>query len=327
MKLAIIGAGIAGLTCAREAASAGHDVTLFDKGRGPGGRCSTRRMDSPVGELSFDHGTMGFKTGSKEFSDEARQWLSKGWIALWEPRIARLDNNGLHEQHKSEKFCVGVPGMNGLLKGLSEGLNVQFGVRIHNLRRQDAQWVLTFEDDTPDFLCDGVISAVPAEQAAILLAGPSPELAKQAADVTSLPCWTVMLGFDAPLDVRFDLILGNGQPFNRLIRNASKPGRAPQETWVLQAGPDWSTDHVDWPKEEIIQELKSAFEAVTDTRAVPIAEAAHRWLYAFPSYGTGVPASWDEELNLGSCGDWHISPEIEGAWLSGRVLGERLKSL
>lgn len=327
MKLAIIGAGIAGLTCAREAVSAGHEVTLFDKGRGAGGRCSTRRMESPLGEVRFDHGTVGFKTGSKEFSDEARQWLEKGWIALWEPRIARLDKTGLREQHKSEKFCVGVPGMNSLLKGLCEGLDTRFGVRIHNLRREAAGWKLTFEDDTPDFTCDGVVMAVPAEQAAVLLKDIVPDQAKQAEDVSSLPCWTVMLGFESALPIDFDLILGNGMPFTRLVRNASKPGRDSAETWVLQAGPQWSSDHVDWPKEEILEELLSAFQAVTDTNAMPVLQSAHRWLYAFPAYSAGVPATWDEKMQIGTCGDWHISPEVEGAWMSGRVLGERLKTL
>ena len=327
MKLAIIGAGIAGLTCARQAAEAGHEVTVFDKGRGPGGRCSTRRMESPLGDLRFDHGTMGFKTGSKEFSDEARIWLNNGWIALWEPRIARLDKQGLHAQQKAEKFCVGMPGMNGLVRGLTNGLDVRFGVRIHALKRTGQDWVLTFEDDTPDFTCDGVVSAVPAEQASVLLADPAPELSKQAADVSSLPCWTVMAAYDAPLSIDFDLILGNGSPFNRLIRNASKPERDAVETWVIQAGPDWSASHVDLPPEDIISELLSAFQAMTNTDVAPVVSAAHRWLYAFPSYNPGVPATWDEELQIGTCGDWHISPEVEGAWLSGRVLGERLKSL
>ena len=39
---AIIGAGIAGITCARTLVQAGHQVTVFEKSRGVGGRMSTR---------------------------------------------------------------------------------------------------------------------------------------------------------------------------------------------------------------------------------------------------------------------------------------------
>nr|WP_230944119.1 FAD-dependent oxidoreductase [Burkholderia vietnamiensis] len=41
--IAIVGAGIAGLACARVLADAGHRVTVYEKSRGVGGRMSTRR--------------------------------------------------------------------------------------------------------------------------------------------------------------------------------------------------------------------------------------------------------------------------------------------
>ena len=37
MRIAIIGAGMAGLTCATRLTENGHEVTVIDKGRGPGG--------------------------------------------------------------------------------------------------------------------------------------------------------------------------------------------------------------------------------------------------------------------------------------------------
>ncbi|MDP3490273.1 MAG: FAD-dependent oxidoreductase, partial [Phenylobacterium sp.] len=45
MKIAIIGAGMAGLSCAEALSDAGHAVQVLDKGRGPGGRMSTRRIE------------------------------------------------------------------------------------------------------------------------------------------------------------------------------------------------------------------------------------------------------------------------------------------
>ena len=49
MKIAVIGAGIAGLACAEALAAKGSDVTLFDKGRRAGGRMSTRLVENRVG--------------------------------------------------------------------------------------------------------------------------------------------------------------------------------------------------------------------------------------------------------------------------------------
>ena len=46
MPIAIVGAGLAGLTCAQFLAQAGHRVHVFDKSRGPSGRMSTRSRHS-----------------------------------------------------------------------------------------------------------------------------------------------------------------------------------------------------------------------------------------------------------------------------------------
>jgi renalase len=46
---AVIGAGMAGIACARTLAQAGHQVTVFEKSRGPGGRMATR--STPVRHL------------------------------------------------------------------------------------------------------------------------------------------------------------------------------------------------------------------------------------------------------------------------------------
>jgi renalase len=43
VRVAVIGAGIAGAACAGALQGCGVDVTMFDKSRGVGGRMSTRR--------------------------------------------------------------------------------------------------------------------------------------------------------------------------------------------------------------------------------------------------------------------------------------------
>jgi len=44
-QVAVVGAGVAGLACARTPRDHGVDVTVFDKGRSPGGRLVTHRFD------------------------------------------------------------------------------------------------------------------------------------------------------------------------------------------------------------------------------------------------------------------------------------------
>jgi len=75
--IAIVGAGLAGLTCARRLADAGVEVTVFEKSRGPGGRCATRRSDFGP----FHHGAPSFSARSPAFRAEVARWQAAGWVA------------------------------------------------------------------------------------------------------------------------------------------------------------------------------------------------------------------------------------------------------
>ena len=75
---AIVGAGMAGLTCARTLMQAGHRVTVFEAAAVPGGRVYT--LQSPFG--GFDAGVQYFTVRDPRFakalevtaSDLARRW-------------------------------------------------------------------------------------------------------------------------------------------------------------------------------------------------------------------------------------------------------------
>ena len=56
MHVVVVGTGIAGLMAAQSLTKNGHDVVVVDKGRSPGGRLATRRID----DATLDHGAQFF---------------------------------------------------------------------------------------------------------------------------------------------------------------------------------------------------------------------------------------------------------------------------
>ena len=304
----MVGAGIAGLACAEGLAADGHDVVLFDKGRGPGGRMSTRRIPTVLGEAHFDHGAQYFTARDPRFARQLRAWVAEGVAAPWPAA--------------GDGAYVGSPAMKSPVKRLAAGRAVRWATRVDGLRRLGEGWRLTLDDGgTADV--DLTVIAVPAEQAADLLAAPAPDLAERAAAAVSEPCWTVMAAFAEPLATPDDCRRGDdGGVLGWAARNSAKPGRSGPESWVVQGGPQWSNSHLD---DDPGQLTRALLEALSDALGVavpdPLATAAHRWRYArCAPDGAGPVHVFDRRLGL--CGDWLIGPRVESAWLSGVVLAE-----
>ncbi len=304
MRIGIVGAGMAGLSCATALVEAGHDVVVFDKGRGPGGRMSTRRLTTYLGEIGFDHGAQYMTARDPAFVARIERWADSGHVARWAAA--------------GDDAWVGTPAMNAPIRDLASHLDVRWHRRIGRLTRTVDGWTCHGDDvDATPF--DGVIVAVPAEQVVPLVEAHRPDWAEQARATPSDPCWTVMAAYDRRLPIEADRLTDRGI-IASAVRNSSKPGRAGAEAWVLQATAAWSTEHIEDDPASVEGPLIAAFAEDSGVDLpLPVATSAHRWRYA-KSGQLGQDALWDGARRLGVCGDWLPGSRVEAAWLSGRRL-------
>ena len=306
MRIAIVGAGMAGMSCGQRLSRLGHEVRLFDKGRGPGGRMATRRMEDGGTTLHFDHGAQYFTARDPRFVEQVAHWEASGVAARWAAA--------------GDDAWVGTPAMNAPLKAMAGELGVQFGTRIEQLVRDGEGWQIDGEG-APDARFDAVLVAVPAEQAGPLLQPHAPAMATLADQTASDPCWTLMAGFEAPLALVQDTLRQRG-PIGWAARNNAKPGRASEECWVVQASPEWSRAHLEDNAETVAAALLAALaEANGGPLPRQLGATAHRWRFA-RSGTAGEEALWDAEQRIGVCGDWLIGPRVEAAYMSGLLLAE-----
>ncbi|MFG0334320.1 MAG: NAD(P)/FAD-dependent oxidoreductase [Maioricimonas sp. JB049] len=320
--MAVIGAGLSGLICARTLADHGLDVTVFEKSRGVGGRMATRRSET---DLRFDHGAQYFTVRDERFRRHVDVWIAEGAAAPWAGRIVSLKRGYLEETDGEISRFVGVPGMTAVCRLLATDLKIRFGTTMAPPRHDGSTWVI--EDAAGAVLggFDCFVTSAPAPQSAYLL-GSVPHLEAKARRVPMSGCWAVMLAFDAPLDAGFDGAFVHGSPLSWIARNSSKPDRgAAPETWVLHASPKWSERVMDADRETIIADLMDAFWRATGLRPQkPQHAAAHRWRHALPPEPLGERFLFDPRFRVGACGDWCHGPRIEGAFLSGLALAGRL---
>jgi NADPH-dependent 2,4-dienoyl-CoA reductase/sulfur reductase-like enzyme len=100
-RFAVIGAGIAGLSCATVLQQAGLRVSLFDKSNGPAGRMSTRRGDG----WQCDHGAQYFTARDPEFRAEVTRWVEAGVAGLWKPRLKVFDGASAQDRDSTLERC------------------------------------------------------------------------------------------------------------------------------------------------------------------------------------------------------------------------------
>lgn len=326
LDVAVVGAGLAGAAAARVLARAGHRPVLFDKGRGPGGRMSTRRTDTPLGEVTIDHGAQFVTARGFSFGGLLSEAAEAGLAATWDARLVSIDRGGNAADLKPVRRWVGTPGMNAIVKYALDGLDARFGARVKRLSGGPGAWDLRFEDGERAGPFDRVVLTLPPEQLVDFLArsdGDFPELIVEARKAVLSPCWAVMGLVEGGFDPGFDgaKLLGGGVRW--IARMGSRPGRTGPEAFVLHASPDWSRAHLEEEPETVARAL---WEEMFVRFGLPEAawRAAHRWRYALSEEAPGTPFGLDETGTVGCAGDWRLGPRAEFAWESGEALGEAL---
>jgi renalase len=311
MRVAVVGAGIAGLAAARALVERGHAVKVFEKSRVAGGRIATRVI-APIelprglsGEVAFDHGAQYFTVRGQRFSELAAEWDRDRVIAKWTGRIVSFDGEGWEDVGEGTSRYVGTPGMSAIPAALAGGLDIEYGRRIESL-----------DPLLKDF--DRVIVAVPADQARPLVDG-FPSLATKIAAVAMQPNWTVMAAFEERVAARFDAAFVNGSALGWIARNTSKPKRNWKiDCWVLQATGAWSQAHAGDRHDDAGAFLMEAFEDLVPA-GLPRAFFAtvHRWRHAMADPPLAAGAIHDVDSGITLCGDWCKGSRIEDAYLSG----------
>ncbi len=344
---AVIGAGMAGIVCARTLQQAGHQVTVIEAQPQVGGRMASRAGTHG----SFDLGAQFFTVRDPRFQQalDTTPQATRRW-SVNAIRTLDAEGNAVVNRASMEPHLVGTPTMDSLLATWAAPLTVRLGeeaLAFEPDALNPAQWQIRTEDVDGGVHVhgglDGVVLAVPAPEAEVLLA--DSVLATPSdwclGDVYIAPSWTLLLSFAHAVDPRISNI---GPQWNAartehpritwLARESSKPGRGKIERWTVQASPDWARKHESDEPPRIAAKMLQAFAELTGIHAAPTDMRVVQWGYAktinpLPAGKNGKARShlWDAELSVGIAGDWCLGYRVEDAFISGLelaldVLGE-----
>ena len=316
-KIAIIGAGVAGATCAKFL-SAHESVTVFEKSRGVGGRLSTRRS-SP---FFFDHGAPFFIVRSKPFKSMVDVLIQRQIILPYNPF------------GKTELVYVAQPGMNALVKAIMPDVALHLGCRIHSLSQSSKGWLL-YDDHSECYgPFDWVISTAPPVQTLDLF----PDFFSKRNLLSAIPmqaCFALMLGvgFENTLANQVRSVLKQSIALNhaildKVVLNHTKPGRQGGISLVVYANGCWSQSKIN---DEISDVLPLMMNEVSQVLGLNMNlvdyHQLHKWRFARLASSQTLSYGIDVDHQLAFCGDWCLSGDVDSAYMSALSLAEAIHLL
>jgi renalase len=327
----VIGAGMAGLSCAQQLRQAGYSVAVIEKSRGAGGRVATRR----VHDTRADHGARYLEPQGDAVRALIEILVDRDILKLWTDTVWEFRQEEMFSRPSS---CYVAPaGMNAIGKYLAQDLEIWFGRRVQAISTTDNQmWHLSLEvtDDnleTPqELIAKAIVVAIPAPQALMFLnaeMGFLPDFLDKLRSVEYDPCITVMAGYPATKQQNLSLnsqwktvAFPNHSELAWIGLDSSKRLESPQPVFVIHSSADFAEKYFEATDLPSVgqQLLDRASEHLIPWLKQPEWLQVHRWRYAFcrnPLPMSCLPA--EGALPLVCAGDLCGEGQIEGALRSG----------
>jgi renalase len=330
-RVAVVGAGIAGLSCARELAVRGYDPVVFEASDRVGGRCSS--LSTRAGW--FDDGaqviTGNTRLAAYTVQEPGRLAASHVWSMPTAPvdverwgKASAPDDDTAEDPELEWLGTVGVPSMRALADAIAKPLSVRLNMPIHRAHRRNTNWVLQGASGEIDEDFQAMVLAVPAPLALPLVTD-APAMRDGLRSVRYGNRWVLLLGSERPIHLPSYRVF-HGGPIERIAAMHSKPGRlsASPQRWFIEASERWSVEHSEDDAETLADLLLANFQAHAGRPIAPHFLHAHNWQHAFvdtaaPQAGTRM-CLWDEHLLLGVCGDSVVPSRVDQVHRSGALL-------
>ena len=306
-RVTVVGAGLAGVACAREIARAGLPVTVLDRAHTVGGRMAS----NPHAGRPVDMGAAYFTVRDPEFAEVVAGWRSAGLARPWTADLAVLAA-GDRSRASGPMRWAAPGGLRSLVAALAEGLDLRLE---HEVRRVAAGPTV---DGEP---VDVVVLAMPDPQALRVLA---PGLGAVA--LTSGRPWrpvlTVAVGYPRRVWPELSAAFVNDHPVLTLLADDGNRRGDGVPVLVAHTTAEVARAHDEEP-DAAIPEVVAAIRELLGLTDPPVWTAAHRWRFAAPELDRDVPFHLGED-GIGLAGDSWGSSRIETAWRSGTLLGREV---
>jgi renalase len=309
-QVVVVGAGIAGVACARQLAEAAISHRVYDRGHRIGGRMAVRTIDGrPV-----DMGASYFTAHDPAFLEVTQDWVRRGLARAWTDTFHLATPEGLQGTTTGARRYAATRGLRSLVEDLAAGLDIKHP---HDVEAVVAGPAVDGESAV------AVVLAMPDPQALDLLSDGLPAELAVVQDSTWEPVLALAARWPHREWPQLDGVFVNESPILTFVADDGSRRGDGAPLLVAHADPVFSAGHMDDPQ-TAAPAMLAELEAVLGITAAPEWVHVKRWGVAHPA-GKRAEAFHLGPAMVGLAGDgWHGRPRVESAYLSGRALGDEL---
>jgi predicted NAD/FAD-dependent oxidoreductase len=293
LNIAIIGAGLSGAVLYDSLKKYNFNITVFEKSRGCGGRCSTRYIK----DLKIDHGTSSFTTDDSDF----QKFCEKN-----------IQNNILI---KNDHYYQSTNGISQMVSHLISSSDLMTKTKIVKLTKQNSKWLLKDEDKNIYAGFDMVLFTIPAPQILQLQIEPFPKyLIENLSEVTYNSVGT-LIAYGDELNQEKQKALLTNDFFKKIF--IQKDGIVFHMNYEVSNQLQNKEDI----KEVIIDELQYKMQLNIQKTFTLL---PHLWRYAFVDHNLADQYLYDPKHQLGFCGDYFKQKNLESSYHSAIALSNSI---
>lgn len=312
-RIAVIGAGVSGISASSTLVNAGYAVTLFDQGKSLGGRLGIRTLKLPPYQgRNIDVGAAYFTVSEEKFKLKVDEWLNENLTHQWVDTFSVIDEVGIINKSGPMRF-VASGGLKNLLFSeiakLKDKLDYFQDYKVREIEINEKVLV-----DNKEY--DAVVLALPAPQAERIVV--NSEIKSNLSKVkfnSVLVSW-----FSTNQVLAFDGIFVNNNPAINLLINEGSKQKDKNNICTIYSTHEFAITEIndlEAAKEKLLNEASK----ILNIDSSYLESGIMRWTLAhpMPSERPKMPS------NVAIVGDaFSENPRIEAAWLDGSQVLEQL---
>lgn len=337
MLIGIIGAGIAGLTAGRILSKAGHEVIVFEKSNGFGGRMATRYFGDEH-QIKMDHGVTSFTAKDPEFISFVDEMKEKGLLKDWGNSISYYNGESFYKEHPARErqpYYIAPKGMNKIGKYLSRWVDFYQGEKVGGVTyigrnpQKKRSWMINLATINV-FEVDAVIVATPATQAQgiIQTAQDETQIRRAIREIDSIRynhSWSLMTGYEGEYKPEWRGVSFSNSNLEWICNESSKRDNGGESTLVMQSTNNFANQHQHSDSEVVVREMmKSASKVTGEWVYSPKWHDLHYWRSVRAQNPLDQPYMDIENdgAPFALVGDYFQGSSVESSYLSGKRLAE-----